>query len=638
VNHVHNINSSASSASDSAELLRLLPVEGKADADACDEAAPALPRIFQLDARFAAGGVWSGVDRLIETAYLSLLEMGQSAIVDEHLLEFYMVLPTYRSRIQPKYWSLTDTAGPGERTRFYALERGHRLVHGLVGLILQWKRAQADRARKWVVIVRGFDQAQHLAARFFTELARRSAAGDGIIVIVETQRDASNAVEGVRAVPAAPWIMQIPLEPVAKHEASEAEIKTLETQIANGGGEALLEQKYPALLAHYLSSGNGLAAARTALKTFVIFNGYGYYKEATYLMEIILPYFDQLVEGDENKRDNYVSRMNLCLVMTDDPAGALRVVENYAAEYITKPHLVANMHYILGMHYLRYAEAKDLARAEHHIVQAVENIDVAKDDPEFVEYPFRKVFIDNGLAFLRARQGRHQEALALCEAGYRFLTNEMGEDRHTLHRSVLQYNIAQVYVMLGHLDQGLAYYHNAIAMDPNYSEYYNETGNILQEQGHLQEAIAYYIEAVKRSAPYPEVYFNKAVCHARLGQLDDALGCFRTTLELNPAQPQAYALQADMLRELGEDDAALAGYDTAIARGFDSAAVRVNRAVLHFNAGSYELALADMDHVIDLDPDEASHYENRAAIYEAMHRGDLHSRDIAMAERCKEAA
>jgi Flp pilus assembly protein TadD len=66
--------------------------------------------------------------------------------------------------------------------------------------------------------------------------------------------------------------------------------------------------------------------------------------------------------------------------------------------------------------------------------------------------------------------------------------------------------------------------------------------------------------------------------------------------------------------------------------------VRVNRAVLHFNAGLYDLALADMHHVIALDPDEASHYENRAAIYEAMRRDDLHQRDIAMAERCKEAA
>jgi tetratricopeptide (TPR) repeat protein len=330
--------------------------------------------------------------------------------------------------------------------------------------------------------------------------------------------------------------------------------------------------------------------------------------------------------------------MNLCLVMTDDPAGALRIVEDHAAAYLTRPHLVANMHYILGMHYLRYAEAKDIARAEHHIMQAVENIEAAKDDPEFVEYPFRKVFIDNGLAFLRARQGRHQEALALCDAGYQFLTNEMGEDRHLLHRSVLQYNIAQVYVMLGLLDQGLEYYRNAIAMDPNYSEYYNETGNILQDQGRLPEAIEHYLEAVKRSAPYPEVYFNKAVCHARLGELEAALDCFRLTLELNPDQPQAYALQADMFRELGRDNEALTGYDTAIARGHDSAAVRVNRAVLHFNAGLYGLALADMHHVIALDPDEASHYENRAAIYEAMRRDDLHQRDIAMAERCKEAA
>ena len=66
--------------------------------------------------------------------------------------------------------------------------------------------------------------------------------------------------------------------------------------------------------------------------------------------------------------------------------------------------------------------------------------------------------------------------------------------------------------------------------------------------------------------------------------------------------------------------------------------MRVNRAVLHYNTGSFELALADMNHVIGLDPQEAAHYENRAAIYEAMNQHDLHQRDLAIAERHTEAA
>ena len=233
----------------------------------------------------------------------------------------------------------------------------------------------------------------------------------------------------------------------------------------------------------------------------------------------------------------------------------------------------------------------------------------ADDDLAAPHRPFRKVFIDNGLAFLRARQGRHQEALDLCQSGYELLTNKMGEDRHRLHRSILLYNIAQVYVMLGRLDNGLEHYRKAIAMDPNYSEYHNEVGNILQEQSRHREAIACYEQAIRCSAPYPEVFFNKAVCHARLEEQADALVCFDMTLELNPQHSEAHALRADTCRELGNAAAALAGYDTAIAMGYEAVAVRINRAVLHYNNGCFDLALADMDHVITLDPQEAGHYE-----------------------------
>jgi len=45
-----------------------------------------------------------------------------------------------------------------------------------------------------------------------------------------------------------------------------------------------------------------------------------------------------------------------------------------------------------------------------------------------------------------------------------------------------------------------------------------------------------------------------------------------------------------------------------------------------------------MDRVIDVEANQAAHYENRAAIYQAMRHDDLYERDIAMADRCRELA
>ncbi len=50
-----------------------------------------------------------------------------------------------------------------------------------------------------------------------------------------------------------------------------AEIELLETQIADGG-DIRFEQNYPTLLNYYRSSGDGLAAARIALRIFIIYN------------------------------------------------------------------------------------------------------------------------------------------------------------------------------------------------------------------------------------------------------------------------------------------------------------------------------------------------------------------------------
>jgi tetratricopeptide (TPR) repeat protein len=608
--------------------------------------APAAPaqttrgsRVIQLDARFESGGVWAGVGPLMEMAYLELLEIGQDAIVEQHDYELYKALPGYRDKIHPRYQCLTDTAIDGERTRFYALDRAHRVISGLVGMILQWRQALSERDR-WTVIVRNFDQAQHLTTRFFAELARRCAPSAEIAIIIETRAgrpDAELRPLGVQALPAAQWIIEVEPERATPSTLAESEIRHLEQQL-EAGAEAPLELHYPALLAHYRAAGDGMAAARLALKMLKIYNRDAYYFESKTFLDIILPYFNQLVGTDQRARISAVSEMNKCLITTGDQARVPQLVEELATPYLTEPAPLATMNYILSMHYLRYAEPIDMALAERHILRAVEAIRAAKDDPSAHDYPFIKVFIDNGLALLRARQGRHQEALDLCRSGYESLSANLGENRHLLHRSVLIYNVGQVYVMLGRLEEGLEFYRKAMAMDPYFPEYYNDFGNVLQKLDRYQEAIDYYALGLKYGTPSPVLYFNKAICHSQQEDWEEALHCFEASLEMQPNQPEIYAMRGELLAGLGKVEEALADYDSTLDLAPNSVAARVNRAVLHYSNGSYELALADMDHVIALEAEEPGHYENRAAIYQALNRESLYHRDLSMAERYRESA
>ena len=237
-----------------------------------------------------------------------------------------------------------------------------------------------------------------------SELARRATAPENEIdVIIQTRRDQSDLlahIPGMRTAPAAPWTAAVIPDTAVRPSIGDLEARTLENEIADGS-DAILEQKYPLLLEYYRANGVGLAAARLAFKVLQIYNRRGYYHEAKSFIEDILPCIDDLVQGEEFRRMNSVSEMNSCLVATGDAARALRIVTDLAVPHITKPHLLANMNYILGMHHLRYLKSRDIERAERYILQAVDNIRAAKDRPEANEHAFLKAFIDNGLAFLR---------------------------------------------------------------------------------------------------------------------------------------------------------------------------------------------------------------------------------------------
>ena len=570
---------------------------------------PSADRIICLDARFERAGVWSGVSELLEEACRDVDRWGWRKLFDSYNYELHMALPDRRAEIPLKYACLTDAAIGAERTRNFPLDRAFRIVNGLVSFVQSWKSLYESQS--WSVVVRNFSSAQYLANRFFMELARR-LDGRNITVYVEM----STALPGVAMCDVTDQIERLNLPHVEQTLLTDAKCALLESAATNTMD--CWERIYPALLAYYRDRHDELGAARVALRAICLYNHYGYYHESSSFAATVLPHFDALVGDDENARWNYIGNIFQGLVTTGQEQEALRLVEEHAVHRLTQPVLRAKMHYLLAMIYARYLKPHDIDAAEHHILAAVDELEAAKPTLAAHEHAFLRVFIHNGLAFVRVRQKRMQEALDLCEAGFEFLSAELGDDKHRLHRSVLLYNCAQVYVFLGKHEQALAAYEQAMAMDPYYSEYYNESANLLQQLGRYRAAIVNYEKAIRYSAPYPEVYYNKAVCHSRMGQLDLALEAFAYSEELNPLQPELYLLRAEVFDELCRTDDAYGDYCKAIELTPDSITARVNRAVLCYARADFAQALADMNHAIAVDPGETSHYENRAAIYEAL--------------------
>lgn len=126
------------------------------------------------------------------------------------------------------------------------------------------------------------------------------------------------------------------------------------------------------------------------------------------------------------------------------------------------------------MLYARFLAPNDQDMAERCLHRALALIEQGDFSDE--ERHFQTVFLCNGLALVRLRQGRVSEALELCRAGVQRLNAHLSPERHQLHRSVLLFNIAQVHAQIGPYEDAIEYFGEAIKVDPNYSEYYNDRG------------------------------------------------------------------------------------------------------------------------------------------------------------------
>lgn len=609
-------------ASDRPEILVLAAEAGDARSSALHEWVATAEKegrtCWYLPCDHRRRGLWAGLETWLH-AILPEIERAAPDLITGHDYELLKALPSLRKRYEFQHPNLTESAPSDEAVRNYALDRAFRIGQGLVDLLAAWY--ERSGGGDWVVVCDDFEHCGALVQRFFQQLVRRRARTMKLTLVfaIESARaeELRDRLHGPVRLVRAEFAPGCALERTPEGFAARAE----ELEALVGRNQLETEIHLAEIIDCWQHSTQPRRALRWQAMAFGLYNHYGFYEDARVFCEDVVANLDELTsEFAYFSRWNLVGSVFGCLVATGEPERAYRIVEEEGLEKADDPVDEARISYVLAMLHCRFLPRHDFAKAESFINRGLAAL-AAESVPEHTRR-FLSVFLRNGLAFIRHRQGNPLEAIRLCEEGYAELDEHLPKHSHRLHRSVLLYNIAQVYAALASHEKAIESFTAALEMDPNYSEYHNERGSSLMRLGRFDEAVADFHRAIEVSPPYPEVWTNLGQCYRQMDRAADAEKAYSRALDLDPDFRLALIGRSDVRIRQACWEPALEDFETLLVRDTNQPLVLANRAAVFGRLGRFEDALADLDRAVSLAPNESVLHYNRAFALAKLGRPD----------------
>jgi len=570
-------------------------------------------RTFGVSCDFELGGPWAGVNSLF-SALLAEIREQRPELVERHALELVYVLPQLRRSLTVRNPNLTDLAPVDEKTRNYPVDRAFRTVHGLIDLLDSWKMATcADTP--WVIACDDYDAAGAMGRRFFQELMRRRGERLHVQLLLGVGPGQGKAAGAWFSLHLPTEIRTVDLDasPSEVTVSSEAAQRALEVEKQIGDDHIEMQVHLSNLIRLWQLTGRPDKALRYRNFALATYNTLGLYEDALRYGQGLLPLAFEHAPDDEHLQWSILLKLLMSHIGLGDIDTCLNLAQQEGLRLVEHhPEWRIPLFYLMAMFYARFKKPRDLGKGEEYLERSLAAIDEA-NLPEG-ERHFHFVFNRNGLAMIRTFQGRHQEAIDLCRNGVARLNAHLGADQHRLHRSILLYNIAQVYAATKSYPEAIEYYSAALAMDPNYSEYYNDRGNVLLHLGRLEEARADYLKAIELSPPYFEVFTNLGQCYRRMGDMAEAIQSYSRVLDLEPNHLLALLGRAKAHEELGHVEPAIDDYTAALSQDSSQWEALASRGVMYYEAGDLDASLADFNRAIELRPDQVDLYHNRATV------------------------
>ena len=117
----------------------------------------------------------------------------------------------------------------------------------------------------------------------------------------------------------------------------------------------------------------------------------------------------------------------------------------------------------------------------------------------------------------------------------------------------------------GNFTEAMAYFKDALHIDPGYAPAYYNMGNILAKQGAFEKAAKAFEEALKNDPEFLAALENLVKSYFRLGKMNEALSAFDRALRLRPDLAEAFVGKGIVFHSLGRYAEAIDAYKKAIA-------------------------------------------------------------------------
>ncbi len=162
----------------------------------------------------------------------------------------------------------------------------------------------------------------------------------------------------------------------------------------------------------------------------------------------------------------------------------------------------------------------------------------------------------------------------------------------------------------GQVDEAIAHYKKAIALQPEDEYGHNLLGSALLDKGQIDEALPYLQRAVELQPDHAQLLFNFGAALMQKGRLDEAIRQFQRAVEEKPDYTEArnsLGLAFFQKQQWGE---ALTQFEMAVKSQPLDAQARTNLATALYQSGRLGEAIVQFQKALEIRPDHATAYYN----------------------------